>query len=51
MGVTAAWIDREGEIEKSAEMEKEGTVAFTWRFETLREMAEAVEAAFKEQSD
>lgn len=46
MGMSAAWIDRENEEEKSAEMKAQGKVAYTWRFETLGEMAEAVEAAF-----
>lgn len=46
MGMSAAWIDREKEHQKCVEMEKEGKVAFTWRFGTLGEMAEAVEAAF-----
>jgi FMN phosphatase YigB (HAD superfamily) len=46
MGMSASFIDREKEDEKSAQMEKEGKVAFTWKFETLGEMAEAVEAAF-----
>ena len=46
MGMSAAWIDREGEDEKSEELKAKGKVAFTWRFGTLGEMAEAVEAAF-----
>ena len=46
MGMSAAWIDREGEEEKFKKMEGEGKVAFTWKFGTLGEMAEAVEAAF-----
>jgi FMN phosphatase YigB (HAD superfamily) len=49
MGMSAAWIDREKEDEKCAQMEKEGKVAFTWRFGTLGEMAEEVEKAFSEE--
>jgi 2-haloalkanoic acid dehalogenase type II len=48
MGMSAAWIDREKEDEKCAQMEKEGKLGFTWRFGTLGEMAEAVDAAFAE---
>ena len=46
MGMSASWIDREREDEKCARMEKEGKVAFTWKFGTLGEMAEEVERAF-----
>jgi 2-haloalkanoic acid dehalogenase type II len=49
MGMSASWIDREREDEQCARMEKDGKVAFTWRFETLGEMAEEVERAFAEQ--
>jgi 2-haloalkanoic acid dehalogenase type II len=48
MGMSAAWIDREREDEKCAQMEEEGEVAFTWRFGTLGEMAEDVKRAFAE---
>jgi len=48
MGISGAWIDREGEDEKCKQMEKEGKVAFTWRFGTLGEMAEEVQRAFAE---
>lgn len=47
MGMCAAWIDREKEDEKYTKLETEGKVAFTWRFGTLGEMADAVQAAFE----
>ena len=46
MGMSSSWIDREKEDERSALMKAEGKVAYTWRFGTLGEMAEVVEAAF-----
>lgn len=46
MGMRSAWIDRDEEGEKYKQMTKEGKIAVTWRFTTLGEMAEAVEAAF-----
>ena len=49
MGVRGAWIDREKEDEKAAQMKAEGRVAYTWRFGTLGEMAEEVERAFAEE--
>ena len=51
MGMTAAWIDREEETEKSSQLRAEGKVSFTWRFGTLGEMAEAVEAAFADREE
>lgn len=46
MGMTSCWIDRLGEKELLEEMR--GSVEFTWRFESLGEMAEAVEKAFQD---
>ncbi|KAH7330160.1 HAD-like domain-containing protein [Rhexocercosporidium sp. MPI-PUGE-AT-0058] len=48
MGMSSVWIDRDGQDEKLESL-REG-VNFTWRFETLGEMAEAVEKAFKEKA-
>ena len=45
MGMTSVWIDRQGQDEKLKSLRE--NVNFTWRFETLGEMAEAVEKAFK----
>lgn len=47
MDLHAAWIDREGEDARLAEVR--GEVDFGWRFETLGEMAEEVERAFGEE--
>jgi len=43
MGITSAWIDREQQEEKMQRLKENGEVNFTWRFNTLGEMAEAVE--------
>jgi len=45
MGITSAWIDRDGETEKYREWQDK--VDFTWRFETMGEMATAVEEAME----
>jgi 2-haloalkanoic acid dehalogenase type II len=47
MGLQGAWIDREEEDERAERIKDE--VDFTWRFETLEKMAEAVEEAFGKQ--
>ncbi|KAL2067441.1 hypothetical protein VTL71DRAFT_1866 [Oculimacula yallundae] len=46
MGMSSVWIDRDGQEEKYQSLKDE--VNFTWRFNTLGEMAEAVEKAFGE---
>jgi len=46
MDMSSVWIDRDGQTEKLRELRE--SVNFTWRFETLGEMAEAVEKAFQE---
>jgi len=43
MGISGAWIDREGQEEKVRMLKEKGEVNFTWRFETMGEMAKAVE--------
>ncbi|KAK0104640.1 hypothetical protein ONS95_004921 [Cadophora gregata] len=48
MGMSSVWIDRDRQDEKLKSL-KEG-VNFTWRFETLGEMAEAVEIAFQDKA-
>ena len=45
MGIHGAWIDRNGDEQKLAEMRQQ--VDFTWRFGTLGEMAEEVDKEFK----
>ncbi|KUJ20324.1 haloacid dehalogenase-like hydrolase family protein [Mollisia scopiformis] len=43
MGMSSVWIDREGQDEKVRMLKEKGEVNFTWRFESMGEMAEAVE--------
>lgn len=45
MGLTSAWIDRDGETELFKEWQEQ--VDFTWRFETMGEMARTVEEEAK----
>ncbi|PVH87344.1 HAD-like protein [Cadophora sp. DSE1049] len=45
MGMSSVWIDRDGQDEKLKSLRE--SVNFTWRFETLGEMAEAAEKAFQ----
>ncbi|KAH7403489.1 HAD-like domain-containing protein [Cadophora sp. MPI-SDFR-AT-0126] len=45
MGMSSVWIDRDGQDEKLKSLKE--SVNFTWRFETLGEMAEAAEKAFQ----
>ena len=47
MGMTSAWIARGEETGKGSTMESVGdTVAFTWRFEDMRGMADAADEDF-----
>jgi len=48
MGLSGARIDREGQEEKARMLREKGEVDFTWRFQTMGEMAEAVEKEFEE---
>jgi len=43
IGLSGAWIDRERQDEKVKMLKERGEVDFTWRFESMGEMAEAVE--------
>ncbi|KAE8441852.1 hypothetical protein EG329_004253 [Mollisiaceae sp. DMI_Dod_QoI] len=43
MGMTSVWIDREHQVEKMQTLKENGEVNFTWSFNTMGEMAEAVE--------
>ncbi|KAF8867106.1 putative haloalkanoic acid dehalogenase [Acephala macrosclerotiorum] len=44
IGLKGAWIDRERQDEKVRVLKERGEVDFTWRFESMGEMAEAVES-------
>jgi len=46
LGMHSAWIDREDQEDLLKKMR--GQVEFTWRFQTMGEMANEVKAAFKE---
>ncbi len=43
MGMTSVWIDREHQVEKMQTLKENGEVNFTWSFNTMGEMSEAVE--------
>lgn len=45
MGMHSAWINRENEVEKLESLK--GEVAFTWQFNSMGEMAAAVEEEFE----
>ncbi|TGO86793.1 hypothetical protein BPOR_0276g00060 [Botrytis porri] len=47
MNMTGVWIDRENEGQDYEKLKDE--VAYTWKFSTLGEMADAVEEAFEAQ--